>query len=383
MLSPNTIGDLYKAFESAPGGFVVVDQGVPRFVVIDYETYRKLKKKEQPSGSARGKILVTGGAGYIGSITTRILQQKGYKVIVFDNLSTGLRERVEGSSLVVADLLDRAALDKVFAENQIEAVIHFAAAIESEESMTDPAKYFQNNVMAGLNLLDSMVEHGASRLIFSSSAAVYGEPSKFPVGEDALCRPTNPYGESKLMFEQILQRYEEAYGLHSVSLRYFNAAGAWLEEGLGPGHLGHQSHLIPRVLEVAQGRAPEIVVNGEDYQTIDGTCVRDYVHVLDLAQAHLLALEKLETVNGSYAYNVGAGAGYSVLEVIDAAVEITGRMIPMKFGPRRAGDSARLVADSSKIKKDLGWAPRHDLKAILESSWRWESENPDKKNWTV
>lgn len=379
MLNAKTINDLNKAFEATPQGFVVVDQGVPKFVVIDYETYRKLKKREQPLrpplDSARGKILVTGGAGYIGSITVRVLQKKGYEVIVFDNLSTGLKERVKGAKLIVADLSDRGALEKVFAEEQIDAVMHFAASIESEESMIDPAKYFQNNVTNGINLLDAMTQHEVYKLVFSSSAAVYGEPLRLPITEETEVKPVSPYGESKLIFEKILQRYSQAYGLHSIGLRYFNAAGAWLEEDLGFSNIGRESHLIPRVLETAAGRAPEVVINGQDYPTVDGTCVRDYIHVLDLAEAHVQALGKLETVNGSHAYNVGAGAGHSVLEVIDAAVEVTGRMIPMKFGPRRAGDPARLVADSSKIKKEFGWVPKHDLKAILESAWRWQNEN--------
>ncbi len=371
-LNPETISDLNKSFALEPNGFLVVDSGVPRFAVLDYETYRKLK--HTPAVSAKkGKVLVTGGAGYIGAVTARLLQEtRGYEVIVFDNLSTGKKERVQGYKFIEADLLDRAALDKVFSEEQIEAVIHFAASIEVEESMRNPAKYFQNNVLGGLNLLDSMVEHSVAKIVFSSSAAVYGEPRELPIKEESSCNPTNPYGETKLIFEKILKWYEEAYGLRSVSLRYFNAAGAWPEKNLGYNHTAEESHLIPRLLLVASGKGGEIEVYGEDYPTEDGTGIRDYIHVLDLASAHLLALRKLENVNGSFVYNVGTGKGTSVLEVIEAAVEITGRMIPMKFKERRAGDPARLVADHTKFKTEFAWQPKYDLRAILESSWTWQ-----------
>ncbi len=376
MLNPQTLKELKQAFSDSPGGFVIVDSGLPRFAVLDYQIYQSLKER-QTRPANKPKILVTGGAGYIGSITTALLQEQGFETIVFDNLSTGKKERVKNCKLVVADLLDRPALDKVFSEEQIEAVIHFAALVEVEESVRNPAKYFQNNVLGSLNLLDAMAEHAVSKLVFSSSAAVYGEPRELPVREESSCNPTNPYGETKLIIEKILKWYEEAYGIRCVSLRYFNAGGAWPERNLGYNDAGSESHLIPRLLNVALGKGPEIEVYGQDYATEDGTCIRDYVHVLDLAQAHLLALQKLEKNNGTYVYNVGTGRGASVLEVIETAVEVTGRMIPMKFQERRAGDPARLVADSSKLQTEFSWQPKHDLRAILESAWQWRKKVKD------
>lgn len=370
MLNPETISDLKKAFEAERAGFLVVDSGVPRFAVLGYETYRKLKHTPADVHE-KGKILVTGGAGYIGSHTVRVLQEQGYEVVVYDNLSTGRREAVRDCKFIEADLADRSALDKVFSEEAVDAVIHFAASVEVEESVRNPAKYFQNNVTNGLHLLDAMVEHEVSKLVFSSSAAVYGEPQTVPVTEDSPCKPTNPYGESKLIFEQFLKRYGEAYGVHSVSLRYFNAAGAWAEADLGYNRERRESHLVPRVLDVAARKTSEIEVYGQDYATPDRTCIRDYIHVLDLAEAHVLALQKLETSNGSYIYNVGTGLGHSVLEVVDTAVEVTGRMIPIRFSSRRAGDPERLVADSSKLMRELEWRPKHDLASILKSAWEW------------
>lgn len=347
-----------------------MDSGAPRFAVLDYQTYQSMKN---PNTAARQikRILVTGGAGYIGSVAVRVLQQKGYEVIVYDNLTTGKLERLKNCKFVEADLGDREALEKVFREEQIDAVMHFAASIEVEESVVNPAKYYQNNVVNGLNLLDTMAAHNVTRMVFSSSAAVYGEPNEQVITEAAACRPTNPYGETKLMFEEFLKSYAEAYGINSVSLRYFNAAGAWMQEGLGYSINGKSSHLVPRVMDVAVGRTPEIRVFGQDYPTPDGTCIRDYIHVLDLAEAHILALEKLENTSGAHVYNVGTGLGYSVLEVIDEAVEITGRMVPMKSAPRRAGDPAKLVADSGRLQREFAWQPTHDLRSILESSWQW------------
>lgn len=372
MIDPKTLIDLNHAFaEGYPGGFVVTDSGQPRFVVVPFEIFQSLKKASAPPGHEQ-KILVTGGAGYIGSHTVRVLQDQGYEVVVLDNLSTGRREAVQNCKLVVADLADRDAVERIFAEEKIDAVMHFAGSVEVEESVRNPAKYFQNNVIAGLTLLDVMVEHNVLRLVFSSSAGVYGEPPVLPIGENSPARPTSPYGETKLIFENILKWYSQSYGLHSVSLRYFNAAGAWPEAGLGYNHNGRHTHLIPRVMDVASGRMPEIEIFGQDYETHDGTCVRDYIHVLDLAHAHVLALGKLVKSNGAYVYNVGTGKGYSVLEVIDAAVEVTGKMIPISSRARRAGDPARLVADSSQLFREFGWQPQHDLRSILESSWQWQ-----------
>ncbi len=375
LLNPQTISELEKAFESSPGGFLVVEQGLPRFAVLDYETYQRLKNQPQARQPRPGRILVTGGAGYIGSVTARLLLDRGYEVVILDQNRTSRLACLPECQFIQGDLMDRALLDKIFSEQPIESVIHFAASVEVEESVQNPGKYFQNNVVTGLQLLDAMVEHGVKSIIFSSSAAVYGEPSRQPIPEETLCQPTNPYGASKLMFEQILQWYQEAFGLQSVSLRYFNAGGAWPEAGLGYSLGEGETHLLPRVLDVAAGRNSEIKVFGQDYETPDGTCIRDFVHVRDLAEAHLLALQKLERERGAYTYNVGTGLGHSVLEVIDTAVEVTGRMIAMQYAARRPGDPAKLIADSSKLKKDLAWQPKYDLRAILESSWQWVRQN--------
>lgn len=372
MLEPKTLSDLSKAFETEPHGFVVADSGRPRFVVLDYEAYRRLQGGT-PTKMAK-KVLVTGGAGYIGSITVRLLQQHGYEVVVFDNLSTGRRESVSDCELVVGDILDAGALEDVFAAHEFGAVIHFAALIEVEESVNDPGRYFQNNVVGGINLLEAMNRHGVKRMIFSSSATVYAEPESLPLRESSPCAPQNPYGESKYIFERILKSYVECAGLTAVSLRYFNAAGAWPEEELGF-RLEDNSLLVPRVMNVAAGRVSEINVFGQDYPTHDGTCIRDYVHVRDLAEAHLAALEKLPDASGFSVYNVGTGKGTSVLEIIESAVDITGRMIPMKVSGRRPGDLAQSVADSSAFQTATGWRPQHDLKSIIQSAWQWHRHN--------
>lgn len=371
MLNPQTISDLNQAFLAEPSGFLIVDSGRPRFAVLDYDTYLRLKRKEAGAELLSQIILVTGGAGYIGSITTRLLQKKGYQVVVLDNLSAGREERVQNCELVVGDLADRAVLDKIFKEHKISAVIHFAASIEVEESMRNPAKYFENNLTNGINLINAMVENGVTNLVFSSSAAVYGQPEKCPITEGMICHPTNPYGETKLVFEKILHWYTESYGLKSVSLRYFNAAGAWPEENLGFAISGRETHLIPRVMQVAGGKISEIEIFGNDYETGDGTGVRDYVHVLDLADAHILALSRLQDVSRADVYNVGTGRGHSVLEVIEEAVEVSGRMVPIKFQARRSGDPARLVADVSKINQEFAWQAKRGLREILMSSWQW------------
>ncbi len=371
MIDNRTISDLNKAITAAPEGFLIVDSGQPSFAVLPYQIYQTLMKSKK-TGKKIKKVLVTGGAGYIGSHTVRSLVEGGHEVVVFDNLSTGRKEAVGDAKLVVGDLADRKLLDKVFKDDKFDAVIHFAASIEVEESVENPAKYYQNNVINGLNLLDAMIANGVGKIVFSSSAAVYGEPEKNPIPETLACNPTNPYGETKLVFEKILKWYSTAYGLNSVSLRYFNAAGALPEENLGYERGLKHSHLIPRVLDAALGKTPEIKVFGNDYKTPDGTCVRDYIHVLDLAAAHLAALKKLEKDAGAHIYNVGTGRGYSVLEIIDEAVEITGRMIPMKFADRRPGDPAKIFADSRKLQKELGWKPEHNLKSIIQSSWNWQ-----------
>lgn len=315
-------------------------------------------------------ILVTGGAGYIGSHTVRALQAKGLEVIVLDNLSTGHASAVN-CPLIVGDLGDKQLLNRVFGEYNIDAIIHFAASLIVEESMLLPGKYFENNVVNGLNLINAAAAHGVNKIIFSSTAATYGVPLEPMIAEDHPRKPINAYGESKLMFEKILRWFFEAHGLSSVSLRYFNAAGASLDGKIGEDK-EHVTHLIPRVLRVASRLQSEIEIYGNDYETPDGTCIRDYIHVEDLAQAHVLALDKLNMDKGCFAYNVGTGKGSSVSEVVASAMEVTGKMVPIKYSPRRIGDPAALVADVTKIKNELGFEPKHsDLATIMQTAWAW------------
>ena len=317
-------------------------------------------------------LLVTGGAGYIGSVIVERLVEKDYQVIVLDNLQTGHREAVHPAAhFILGDLADSAFLESVFKNHQIKAVIHLAAKSIVEESVKDPALYFRANLVCGLNLLEAMRPNGAGKLIFSSTAAVYGEPKTVPINEDAETDPTNPYGLSKLMFEQILKAYSKAYGLKFVSLRYFNAAGA--SERNGPDQPG-LTHLIPRALKVALGQRETLGVYGTDYPTADGTAVRDYIHVRDLAEAHILALG---LDRAAAIYNLGHEEGYSVKEVIEMARKVTGCEIPVVESPRRSGDPAVLVASSSKIKRELGWRPNHsDLREIIRSAWQWHQKYP-------
>jgi len=373
-LDPKTLSDLNQAFAQSPEGFLVVDQGNPKFAVLDYQTYKKLIS-EGAKPSQTGKILVTGGAGYIGSATVRVLRDRGYQVVVYDNLSTGVRGRLEGVPLVVGDLSDGKLLRETFDRGQFDAVVHFAASVEVEESVKNPAKYFQNNVVNGTHLLEAMREHGVRKIVFSSSAAVYGEPVGGVIGEDTPCEPSNPYGESKWFFERILQSYCDAYGMKAIALRYFNAAGCWPEAGIGYKNDGSETHLVPRLLQVAAGLRPEIVINGQDYDTPDRTCVRDYVHIKDLAEAHARALERMNLERGFAAYNVGTGKGHSIMQVIEAAMDVTSRMVAMRVAGRRAGDPPKLVADNSKMKLRWSWQPQHNLRSILESSWQWLREN--------
>jgi len=314
---------------------------------------------------------VTGGAGYIGSVVTEELLKGGDEVVVYDSLYKGHREAVvEGAAFVKGDLLDTALLRETLTQHRVEAVVHMAADSLVGESVKEPAKYFRNNVLGGLSLLDAMRGAGVSRLVFSSTAAVYGEPAKQPIEESDPTQPTNPYGETKLAFERSLRWYDEAYGLKFVSLRYFNAAGA--TERSGERH-DPETHLIPIVLQAAAGSRPEVTVFGADYPTPDGTCVRDYIHVVDLAQAHVLALHALVKGHPSSIYNLGCGGeGYSVKQVIDCAHRVTGKVIPVRQGPRRAGDPAVLIASSARIVRELGWRPKHQqLDVIVESAWRW------------
>jgi UDP-glucose 4-epimerase len=313
------------------------------------------------------QVLVTGGAGYVGSGVVEELIRAGHRAVVYDDLSKGHRDAVHPQATFVhADLLDASALRESL--RGVDAVVHMAADSLVGESVQDPAKYYRNNVVAGLALLDAMRAQGTRWLVFSSTAAVYGEPAKQPIEESDPKRPTNPYGATKLAFEHALRWYGGAYGLRSISLRYFNAAGAtsFCRERHDP-----ETHLVPLVLQAALGRIPELTVFGDDYATPDGTCIRDYVHVSDLARAHVLALEALSRGHVGGAYNLGCGgSGYSVKQVIEVARSVCGKAIPFRIGPRRAGDPAVLVASSARIVRELGWKPAlQDLRAIVASAW--------------
>jgi UDP-glucose 4-epimerase len=318
-------------------------------------------------------VLVTGGAGYIGSVVTGELLASGHSVVVYDNFSKGHTAAVARDAvLVTGDLLDQERLKKTFIAHRIEAVVHMAGYIQVGESVVDPAKYFDNNVVGSFALLRAMVSSGVMKVVFSSSAAVYGEPIDLPIIEDHPTAPTSPYGWSKLVIEQALQWYESAYRLRFASLRYFNAAGA--TEELGEDH-DPETHLIPLVLQVASGSRPAVEVYGTDYATRDGTCVRDYIHVADLAAAHVLALEPLDV--GSRMYNLGNGTGFTVREVIEVARAVTGKPIPVREVGRRGGDPAVLVASSRRLQQELGWTPRvADLRTIVESAWQWRECHP-------
>jgi UDP-glucose 4-epimerase len=320
------------------------------------------------------RVLVTGGAGYIGSVVTEELLRDGHEAKVYDNLSKGHQGSVDArAEFIQADLMDKERLTRALHEGRIEAVIHMAASSLVGESVTEPAKYYRNNIVAGLNLLDAMRETGVRRIVFSSTAAVYGEPAKQPVEETDPTNPTNTYGETKLSFERALHWYEQAYSIRHVSLRYFNAAGATI--ACGELH-DPETHLIPIILQAAARTREFVEIYGEDYETRDGTCVRDYIHVVDLARAHIMALGVLD--ERSAVYNLGCGGdGYTVREVIEAAREVTGREIPVRVGPRRPGDPARLVASSARINRELGWTPeRQDLKTIIASAWEWIERHP-------
>lgn len=320
------------------------------------------------------RVLITGGAGYIGSVLVEELLRDGHEVVVYDNLSEGHRESVaNGAQFVQADLFQKDLLRDTLLKHGIEAVIHMAAWALVGESMINPAKYYYNNVMGGLSLLEAMTATKITRLVFSSSAAVYGEPGKQPIEEFDPTRPTNPYGETKLVFEKALNWFENAHGIRYASLRYFNAAGA----SVNCGELHDpETHLIPLVLQVAAGRRQHLEIYGADYPTRDGTCVRDYIHVIDLARAHILALHYLDERSGIF--NLGCGAnGHSVKEVIGAASEITGKEIPVKVIARRVGDPAVLIAASDRAKAELGWRPEsQDLRKILGSAWSWLQAHP-------
>ncbi|MFQ5738921.1 MAG: UDP-glucose 4-epimerase GalE [Acidobacteriota bacterium] len=317
-------------------------------------------------------ILVTGGAGYIGSHTVRELSAAGFCPVTIDNLSEGHRQAVLEGDFVTGDLGDRSFLEDVFQKYTFEGVIHFAGRCYVGESMEDPLLYYRHNVANGLRLLDVMRRRGVKKFIFSSSCATYGNPQSVPIDEGHPQQPVSPYGESKYFLERILRQCDRAYRLRSVSLRYFNASGASLDGCLGESH-HPETHLIPRVLQVAKGELERIQVFGGDYPTRDGTCIRDYIHVVDLAAAHVRALQWLAKNERSEAFNLGTGQGGSVKEVVETARRLTGREIPLEIVPRRAGDPPELVADARKVNEALQWRPRYsDLATILETAWKWE-----------
>jgi UDP-glucose 4-epimerase len=318
------------------------------------------------------RIFVVGGAGYIGSICVELLLDEGHEVTVFDNLTEGHRRSVdERAAFIGGDLSRRAEISRALAEVKPDAVMHFAANALVGESMENPSKYFRNNVCAGINLLDAMLAADVRNLVFSSTCATFGPPERVPIDETLPQRPINPYGESKLLFEKILRWYDEIHGLKFVALRYFNAAGA--TENFGEDHRC-ETHLIPNVLKVALGKKPHVEIYGTDYETPDGTCIRDYIHILDLSRAHILALGAAR----SACYNLGTGGGSSVREVIDVCRDVTGEKIPVVEKPRRPGDPPRLIAASEKIKRELGWEPKfQDLRAIIESAWKWHQKFPE------
>ena len=320
------------------------------------------------------RVLVTGGAGYIGSVVTEQLVSDGHNVVVYDNLVKGhAAALVDGAEFVEGDLIEGDKLNQTLSDNRIEAVIHMAASSLVGESCENPAKYYNNNTVAGLVLLDAMLACDVKKIVFSSTAAVYGEPEEQPIAESAPTNPTNPYGETKLAFERAMHWYEQAHLLRYASLRYFNAAGA--TEKCGEDH-DPESHLIPITLQAATGKRTHVEIYGDDYPTPDGTSIRDYIHVVDLARAHILALDVLE--DRSTIYNLGCGGdGYSVRDVIETARRVTGKEIPVRVGPRRPGDPAVLIASSDRIKRELGWAPQfQDLELIVQSAWNWMQTHP-------
>ena len=322
-------------------------------------------------------ILVAGGAGYIGSHMVALLVKRGYEVVVADNLRTGHWQAVKGArKMYVGDLRDGAFLHQIFTENKIDGVINFAAFSLVGESVTNPLKYYGNNVEGAVSLLSAMQAHGVDKIVFSSTAAAYGEPEKQPIEEGDRTEPTNPYGATKLAIENMLKWCDCAYNIRYVALRYFNAAGSDTEAGIGEDH-NPESHLIPLVMKTALGQRDHIGIFGEDYPTPDGTCVRDYIHVKDLAEAHLLALEYLDRGGKSDVFNLGSGNGYSVREIIDTARRVTGREIPAKVEPRRAGDPSVLIASHKKAVEVLGWQPVRGLEEIISDAWAWHSGHPN------
>jgi len=324
------------------------------------------------------KILLTGGAGYIGSITAQELIKAGHKVVIYDSLSCGHKWAIKGLDLVIGETQDYKFLRNTLRDKKIDAVIHFAAYIEMGESMQNPYKYFHNNVYGSLQLIKAMVDTKVNKLVFSSTAGVYGNPKTLPIKEDDPKNPENPYGESKLMVERLLSWFDKIHDFRSITIRYFNAAGAALDGSLGEAH-DPESHLIPNILQSIKDNK-EFVLNGNDYDTPDKTCIRDYIHVLDLAQAHILALEALNKGHKTDVYNAGTGKGYSNKRVINMVEKVTGKKVKIKIGPRRPGDANELVADPTKFQKEFSWQPKYsDLETIVKTALSWHKKIPNFK----
>jgi UDP-glucose 4-epimerase len=378
--------ELISEAESRGGGLLLNFNEKPAVVVLTVEKYNQLLNQEAPEDFTRApqaspqadafvresqpkKILVTGGAGYIGAHLARQLLKAGHEVVILDNLSTGKRDNVPvGASFIEGDLADINLLRDLFAANRFDAVMHLAASLEVEESTRFPEKYFENNVINTSRLLMVMSEAGVKKIIFSSTAAVYGEPEQVPITEKSKVRPNNPYGFSKLLAEKAIKYHCAFSGLHAIVFRYFNACGCDFDGQIQP---THTSHLVPIVLGVAKGDRPVLVVYGDDYNTSDGTCVRDYVHVLDIVNAHVKALDYMDQGESFRVYNIGTGHGCSVREIINGASEILNRIIPMEIGPRRAGDAAITVADNTKLKQELGYELQYsDLNTIITTTWK-------------
>ena len=320
------------------------------------------------------KILVVGGAGYIGSHMIKRFQQTDHQIEILDNLSTGYEVNIQNSKLHKCDLSNKEQTHQILKDNKYDLVMHFASFINVGESYDNPKKYYENNVTNTLNLLDCMVDLRISKFIFSSTAAVYGQPTVVPIDESQSLNPVNPYGNTKAIVEKILGDYDKAYGLKSISLRYFNACGAHVDGTIGERH-DPETHLIPLILQAASGRRENITIYGSDYPTKDGTCIRDFIHVMDLAEAHLLALESLAINQTSNIFNIGSNNGFRVNEIIQVAEEVSKKKIPIVIGPKRKGDPSKLVADNKKISQELNWTPQYsDLKTIISTAWNWEQQ---------